>query len=140
MLASALAVRLAARSRGAGLVLPNARGLACKRAKVVQLRATHATATDDDQVADHRAVHREDALDSNSIRDLAHGKRLVDAGAATGDAHALERLEPLLVTLLHADVHAQGVTGAERRDVRAEPFFLGFDEGDRKSTRLNSSH
>jgi hypothetical protein len=74
-------------------------------------------------------VHGEDALDADAVRDLADGERLVDASATPGDAHALERLEALLVSLLHADVHSQGVTSPEGGDVRAEPFFLGFDEG-----------
>ena len=49
--------------------------------------------------------------------------------ATTRDAHTLERLNALLFPFLHAHVHADGITGAERREVVAEPLFLGFDEG-----------
>src|ERR1044071_8560530 len=55
------------RSRGrhgdADLLLLDARRLAGELAKVVQLRPTHAAATQDGDVRDHRTVHREDALD-----------------------------------------------------------------------------
>src|SRR2546422_7408017 len=52
-----------------------------------------------------------------------HGEGRVDAGAAAGDAYALERLQPLLVTLAHAHHDPHRVARI-----------------DRKSTRLNSSH
>src|SRR5690349_23444082 len=67
---SALAVCLAARIRSASLVLANARRLAGERTEVVELRATDATTANDDEVADHRAVHGEDALDADAVRDL----------------------------------------------------------------------
>src|SRR5215211_1727084 len=110
------------------LLLANARGLAGEVAQVVELRAAHAAAADDRDVRPHRAVHREDALDADAVRDLADRERLADPAAAAGDAHPLEGLEALLVALAHAHVHAQGVARPERRDV-AEPLFLGFDEG-----------
>src|SRR5688500_5444255 len=123
------AVRLAASRRSACLRLANARRLAREVAQVIQLRAPNAATPNDGQRPDHRAVHRENALDTDAVRDLSHREGLVDAGATTGDAHSLERLQALLVAFLHADVHPDRITGAERGNVGAEPFFLGFDEG-----------
>ena len=73
-------------------------------------------------------MHREDALDADAVGDLAHHERFADTGAAARDAHALERLETLLVAFTNTDVDAQRVACAEGRDL-AEPLFLGFDEG-----------
>src|SRR5687768_6126868 len=111
------------------LALLDARGLAGEVAEIIELRAAHLAAAHDDDVAEHRAVEWEDALDADTVRDLAHGERLADAAAALGDAHALERLEPLLLPFAHAHVHPEGVTRPEWRDVAAGPLFLRFDEG-----------
>ena len=73
-------------------------------------------------------MDREDALDTDAIRDLADSERRADSAAALGDADAFESLESFLVTLADADVDTEGVAGAERWDV-AEPLFLGFNEG-----------
>ena len=87
----------------------------------------HPAATHSLNVGEHRAVHRENALDADAVGDLADRERLADTAAAARDADALEGLDPLLLTFLHADVDTQRVTSAERGN-RAEPFFLGFDE------------
>ena len=39
-----------------------------------------------------------------------------------------EGLNTLLVAFFHAHVDAKSVTGAERRNIRAQPGFLGLDE------------
>src|SRR6476661_9536723 len=92
-------------NRDANLLLLDARRLAGEVAEVVQLRATHATAADDREVADHRAVHGEDALHADAVRDLANGEGLADATAAAGDAYALERLQTLLLAFTDSHVH-----------------------------------
>src|SRR6185503_10997568 len=107
-----------------GLPLLDARRLAGEMAQVVELRAPHAAAAHDLDVGQHRAVEREDALDADAVGDLADREGRAHAGSTLGDAHALERLNALLLTLLHADVHAQRVTGTEGGKVRAEPLFL----------------
>src|SRR6185503_3718784 len=115
------------RHRHARLLLADARRLAGEVAKVVELRAANAAAANHRHFGQHGAVHREDALHPNAVRDLPHRERLAHAGAATRDAHALERLNALLFAFLHAHVHAKGVTRTERGNI-AEPLFLGFDE------------
>src|SRR6478752_5997778 len=112
-----------------GLPLLDSRRLAGEMAQVVELRAAHAAAPHDLDVGQHGAVEREDALDADAVGDLADREGRAHAGSTLGDAHAFERLNALLLTLLHADVHAQRVTGTEGGKVRAEPLFLGFDEG-----------
>src|SRR5437868_4496678 len=99
----------------------DARGLAGEMAQVIQLGATDATATNDLNLGEHRAVHREDALDADTVGDLSHRERFAHSTAAARDANALEGLDALLLTLLHADVDAQRITSAERRN-RAEPL------------------
>jgi hypothetical protein len=80
-------------------------------------------------VGEHGAVQREDALDTDAVRDLANGERRAHSRATAGDAHTFERLDPLLLAFLDSHVHAQRVTSPEGRNVGAEPLFLGFDEG-----------
>src|SRR5665647_2950255 len=110
------------------LALLDTRGLAGCSAQIVELRATHAATANDVHVAEHGAVDREDALDADAVRDLANREGLAHAAAALRDAHAFERLEPLLLAFLHAHVHAQRVAGAKGRNVGAEIFLLGLDE------------
>ena len=61
-------------------------------------------------------MEREDPLDADAARDLAHGEGLARAAAAAGDDHALEDLDPLLVALVHPHVDADRVA---RRGTRA---------------------
>jgi len=61
-------------------------------------------------------VEREDALNTNAVRDLADGERGADSAAAFGDADTFESLESFLVTFADADVDTEGVAGAERGD------------------------
>src|SRR5450432_679693 len=110
------------------LALLDPRSLAGGGAQIVELRATDAATADDVHVAEHGAVDREDALDADAVGDLANGEGLADAAAALGDAHALERLQPLLLTFLYTHVHAQRVARAEGRNVGAEEFLLGLNE------------
>src|SRR5262249_12577612 len=84
------------RDGDARLLLANTRRLAGEIAEVVELGATDAPAAQDDDLGEHRAMHGEDALDADTVRDLADGERLADPGAAAGDADALERLDALL--------------------------------------------
>src|SRR5256714_716060 len=114
--------------RDTHLLLLDASCLAGEMTEVVELRAPHAPATHDRNLGEHRAVHRENALDADAVGDLPHGERLAHAAAATRNADAFERLNALLLTFFHTDVDAQCVTGAEGRN-GAEPLFLSFDEG-----------
>src|SRR6185503_17892071 len=116
------------RHQHASLLFLDAGRLAGQGAQVIELGLTDATAADHLDVADHRAMHREDALDTNTVRDLANRERLADTAATTGDANALERLNAFLVAFLHAYVDAQRVAGAEWRQIAAQPSLLSFDE------------
>ena len=121
-------LRLGARDLDARLSFLDASRLAGEVAQVVELGAADASTADYRDGRDHRAVRREDALDTDAARDLADRERLADATAAAGDADTFERLEALLVTFFDADVDADRVTGAEGRNISAEPLFLGFDK------------
>jgi len=112
----------------ANFPLADSRRFSGEVSEVVELCATHSSAAHDNDRGDHRAVHGEDALDSDAARDFANGEGLADSASAARDAHTFECLETLLVTFFHADIDAQRVAGAEARHVRAEPFFLGFDK------------
>src|SRR5690348_348098 len=96
--------------------------------QVVQLGAAHPPTAHDLNLGEHRAVHGEDALDADAVRDLPHRERLADAAATTRDADSLERLNALLLALLHAHVHAERVTGAKWGNL-TKPLFLGLDKG-----------
>src|SRR6266550_772823 len=109
--------------------LPDAGGLSSQVAQIIELGATHASAADDRDVCDHRTVHREDPLDTDAVGDLPDGEGRADPAAALGNADALKSLQPFLVTLAHANIDAERVSRAERRDVVAKPLFLGVDEG-----------
>src|SRR5712691_5298545 len=88
------------RHHDAHLLFLDARGLAGELAQIVKLRATHASTANNDNVRDHRTVHREDAFDADTVRDLSYGEAFTDTTPASRDAHALERLNPLLVAFL----------------------------------------
>src|ERR1035437_1183901 len=111
----------------AHFLLLDARRLARDIAQVEQLRAPHAAATHHGDLREHRRVDGEDALHADAGGDLAHREALGNARPAPRDAHALERLETLFVTLLDAHVDAQRVAGADGRN-GLHPFLLGLDE------------
>src|SRR6185437_16237220 len=111
----------------AHLLFADARGLTGEIAEVVELCAAHTAAAHYYDLGEHRAVHREDALDADAVGNLAHGEGLAHTSAATSDANALEGLNALLFAFTDADVHPQGVAGTEAGDV-SKPLFLGFDE------------
>src|SRR6185437_8835824 len=78
---------------------------------------------------DRGAVHREGALDAHAVAHLADGERLPQAAALAADHNTLEHLDPGAVAFLDPDVHLDGVTGAELRDVVADLGLLKL--GDR---------
>src|SRR5438132_9864695 len=94
---SALARLLFGRSRGrhddAHLLFLDARSLAGELPQIVELCATHTSAAHDGDVRDHRAVHRENALDADAVRDFPYREAVTDAAAAPPNAHALEVLD-----------------------------------------------
>src|SRR3984957_20187145 len=121
--------RLAA---SAGRVLPallDPRGLAAQVAEVVELGAADPAAGDGLDLVDRRAVHREGALDADAVAHLAHGEGLTQAAALAPDHDTLEDLNAGAVALRHLDVHLEGVTRAETRNVIPELCLLKL--GDR---------
>ena len=71
-------------------VFADARCLAFEITQVIQLGATHRTATLDLHRVDARAVGLEDALDAGAVRDLAHGERRVEASIGDRDHDAFD--------------------------------------------------
>src|SRR5690606_19390190 len=115
-----------ATGRSALRLLADTSGLAAQGSQVVQLGATDAAAAYHRDGLDGRRVHREDALDADPCRDLAHGERLAGTAALPRDAHTLERLKPLLVAFAHANVHTERIPRREVRHVRAKLLLLDF--------------
>src|SRR3954468_22763559 len=76
------------RNHDLGFPLSDAGRLAGEVAEVVELGAPDASAADDRDARDHRALEREDSLDSDTVRDLADGEGGTDATTALGDANA----------------------------------------------------
>src|SRR2546430_9162812 len=104
--------------------LADPRRFAGEPTQEVELGAAHATLAHQLDLGDRRRVQREDALDPDARRDLAHGERRIDPGTAAGDADALERLQALLVALADPHHHADRVARIERRKVGLEPLAL----------------
>src|SRR4051812_25498636 len=105
------------RHRHLGLPLLDARRLAGEMAQVIELGAPDAATPHDLNVGEHWAVEREDALDADAVGDLANREGGAHSGTTPRDAHTFKRLDALLFPFLHADVHAQRVTGPEGRNV-----------------------
>ena len=93
-------------------------------AQVVELRAADPAPLNELELGDRRRVQRERPLHADAEGDLPNGEGLADAAAGTRDHDALEHLDALTVPLDHADVHLDGVTGAEIREVRAQERLL----------------
>src|ERR1051325_4348878 len=106
-------------------LLADSSTLASEAAQVEELGPTHTPAPNDRHIGEHRTVRGEDALDTDAVGDLADRERGAHPATATGDADALEGLNALLVTLPNANVHLDGVAGAERGQV-LHPLLLGF--------------
>src|SRR5215468_11691991 len=118
------------RSAGAGLpALLDPRCLAAQVPQVVQLGPADTAARDWLDLVDRGAVHREGALDAHAVTHLAHGERLPQTTALAPDHDTLEHLDPGAVALLDPDVHLEGVTGAEVRDIVPDLSLLKL--GDR---------
>src|SRR6187200_2890342 len=110
-------------SRRRGLrvaLLLDLRLLAAQLAQVVELGATHVTAGDELDVVDDRRVHREEALDAHLEAHLADRESLAHALAGACDDDALEDLDTRAAALDDVDVHLDGVTGAEVRNIGLE--------------------
>ena len=109
------------------LLLANPGGLARERAEIEELRAAHTPATHYNDLGDHRAVERENALDADAIGNLADRERRADSATTACNADAFKGLEAFLVTFTDAHVDPERVAGAEGGD-RLHPLFLCFDE------------
>src|SRR5690606_870344 len=94
--------------------------LTAKVAQVVELGAADVTARHDLDVVDDGRVHREGTLHADLEAHLANRERLAHTLALAADDDALEDLDTRAVALDDVDVHLDGVTGAELRDVGAE--------------------
>src|ERR1700734_976173 len=106
----------------------DAGGLALALAEVVQLGRAHAAGTHDLDRADHRRVHREDALHTNTETHAAHGERFAGKLAAAAHNHAFERLDAFLIALafFQADVNLDGIARTEVREILAKLGLLRF--------------
>src|SRR5262249_53970513 len=111
----------------------DARGLALASAEVIELGAAHAALADQFNLADCRAIHRENALYTDAEADAAQCECCRSQLARTADDHAFKWLYAFLFFLaalfrfgdfFQLYVHAQRVPGAKRRDVFAQLSFL----------------
>src|SRR5690606_22252635 len=94
--------------------------------QVVQLGATHRTATLHFNLGDAWAVQRESALDTLAVGDLAHDETGVQATVATGNHHAFVSLHTLARAFDNVHADNNGVAGRKLRNfyVQTSNFFL----------------
>src|SRR6476660_7960281 len=105
------------------LSFADARCLTSKMSEIVQLRATDSSAANYCDRCDHRAVHGENALDTDAARDLSYCEGFTHSTSTAGDANTFERLQALFVTFFDTDTDSQRITGAEAGHIGAKPFF-----------------
>lgn len=91
--------------------------LAVEAAEVVELRPAYDTAGNDLELVNHRGVHGEGTFHSDAEAHLANGEAFAHPGTGAADDDALEYLDSAAATFDDLDVDADGVTGAEIRDV-----------------------
>src|SRR5699024_3651781 len=85
---------------------------------VVEVRAADLAVARDLDLVDARRVNQECPLDADAVGGhAANGDVLVDATAAAPDYDTLEHLDTLAVTLDHLRVNANGIAGAELRNI-----------------------
>ena len=107
-----------ASSRLLGLLLDDAAlfdaGLLTREfAQIVQFGATHLTVLVNHDVVDERRLNGENTLHTDVVANLANGETLLLALAHDLDDHAAILLNTLLVTLLDAISHRDGVAREE---------------------------
>jgi len=73
-------------------------------------------------------MEREDALDADPARDLAHGECLPCSPAAARDHDAGEDLNAFLFALTDLHVHTHGISGREHRQAGAQRGLLDFQQ------------
>src|SRR5258706_1767920 len=111
--------RLLADGGGAILLLDDAGRLAAQVAQVIQFRAAHLAAAHRLDRIDHRRHHWKDAFHAFAVRNLAHGKTLVEPGARAADANAFIGLHARAIAFDHLDVDDHGVARSEFRNFLA---------------------
>ena len=89
------------------------RCLSAQVAQVVQLRATDFTLTDNFQLGDTWAVHWEDTLDTNGVRNLTDREGPTIALAGNPNDDAFEHLNTLFGAFGDANMHTHGVARTE---------------------------
>src|SRR5512135_2364450 len=109
-------------------LLPDPPRLAGEPAQVGELRAADLPLPHHLHRPHARPVQREDPLHAHARGPLPHRERLADPAAEPPPAHALERLEALLLPLLDAHHHLHGVAGAEIGQVLAQPLALDLPQ------------
>ncbi len=93
-------------------------------AQIVQLGAADAAEAFDFDFGDGGAVKRENSLDADAVADLADGEAFADSAVFAGDDDAFEGLKTLVSTFGDLDGDADGVAGAELRNVIFQVFLL----------------
>lgn len=91
--------------------------LAAQVTQVIELCAADLAAADNIDVIDDRCVQRENALDTDAEADLSYCDRFTRTAVLAGDDNAFKNLKALLIRLLDADVHLDGVARLKSRNV-----------------------
>ena len=99
-------------------------GLAMKLAQVVELGTANHAPGDHGYPLYRRRMEREAAFDSHAEGDFADQEALANAGAGTGQYHALESLGSSPIAFDNSDVHPNGIARTEVGDVLAELAFV----------------
>src|SRR5690348_9321941 len=94
--------------------------LAGQIAQIIEPRAAHASAAKHLNFFEPRRMQRKDALDADSVRDLAHGKRGAIPAAVHLDDNTLEGLATSLFALDRLDLQSHRVADAKLRNILAQ--------------------
>lgn len=102
----------------------DAGSLALAIAQVVELRSADVAALDNFDLPNGRSVHREGALDSYAVAQLADRVGLLQTAALTADDVTLEDLDAFFTALDHAHVDFQFVARLEVGDVATKRIVV----------------
>jgi hypothetical protein len=104
-------------------------GFAVTMTQIIQPAPTYLALRDQFDLVDQRRVCRENPLNTDTVRHLAHGKSSIGRAFAFTYDHTLEDLDTLFVAFLDPDVHGHGVSRLEIREINPHLFAIQHRHG-----------
>ena len=98
------------------------RGLACSRAKVIQLGSSGLAASGRLDIDDVGRVQREYPFDAFARDDSADGERRIDAPAFSGDDRTRENTDTFFVAFLDSAMNVNYVADFKMRNILLQAF------------------